>query len=148
MLATMTGIPSHTILLAALLLGAPLCFCQGAAIPAEQFVVVNIIPGEAYAPIFAEVAHLAEGRTHEHPPLGIGAIFSYLNDSHERVREAMDEFLSLSEKYDIPVVVQLDGEQWWGARPDLWNWWDPDRPGYDTANRMNVEWFGWGPQYA
>ncbi|HTY57932.1 MAG TPA: hypothetical protein VMF59_03905, partial [Bacteroidota bacterium] len=46
------------------------------------------------------------------------------------------------------VVVQLDGEQWWGARPDLWNWWDPDRPGYDTANRMNVEWFGWGAQYA
>ena len=19
---------------------------------------------------------------------------------------------------------ELDGESWWGARPDLWNWWD------------------------
>jgi hypothetical protein len=23
--------------------------------------------------------------------------------------------------------------------------WDPERPGYDTSNRKNVEWFGWGP---
>ncbi|MFO7936729.1 MAG: hypothetical protein R6V06_03880 [Kiritimatiellia bacterium] len=48
----------------------------------------------------------------------------------------------------MPIVVQLDGEQWWGNRPDLWNWWDPKRPGYSPENRNNVEWSGWGPEHA
>lgn len=114
----------------------------------EQYVVVNIIPGEAYPPIFEEIAQLKKRRTSAHVALGIGAIFSYLNSSREQIRNDLNEFLSLSEMHDIPVIVQLDGEQWWGARPDLWNWWEPGRPGYDTSNRNNVEWFGWGPEYA
>jgi len=114
----------------------------------EQYVVVNIIPGEAYPPIFYEIAQLNKGRTPAQVALGIGAIFSYLNSSRTQTRDDLSEFLSLSEKYGIPVIVQLDGEQWWGARPDLWNWWDPDRPGFDTSNRQNVEWSGWGPEYA
>ena len=54
----------------------------------------------------------------------------------------------MAEHYDIPIVIQLDGEQWWGNRPDLWNWWDPARPGYDPQNRENVEWSQWGPEHA
>jgi hypothetical protein len=54
----------------------------------------------------------------------------------------------MAEQCDIPVVVQLDGEQWWRARPDLWNWWDPQRPGFDPHNRSNVEWWGWKPDQA
>jgi hypothetical protein len=46
------------------------------------------------------------------------------------------------------VVVQPDGEQWWGKRPDLWNWWDENAPGYTPSNRHNVEWIGWNPDYA
>jgi hypothetical protein len=30
----------------------------------------------------------------------------------------------------------------------LWNWWDPSRPGFDPANRENVEWSGWTPEHA
>jgi hypothetical protein len=112
----------------------------------EQYVVVNIIPGEAYPRIFEEIAQLKRGRTSAHVAVGIGAIFSYLNGARSQTRDELNEFLS--EKFDIPVIVQLDGEQWWGARPDLWNWWDPERPGYDTSNRQNVEWFGWGPEFA
>jgi len=44
--------------------------------------------------------------------------------------------------------VQIDLEHWWEARPDLWNWWDPARPGFDPANRENVEWTGWSPDHA
>jgi hypothetical protein len=64
------------------------------------------------------------------------------------VRAALDGFLRLAEQHDMPVVVQLDGEQWWDGRPDLWNWWDPTRPGFNPDNRANVEWSGWGPQHA
>jgi hypothetical protein len=44
--------------------------------------------------------------------------------------------------------VQFDEVHWRDARPDLWNWWDPESPGFDPANRQNVEWDGWGPEHA
>jgi hypothetical protein len=46
------------------------------------------------------------------------------------------------------VVVQIDTEHWWDARPDLWNWWDSTKPGFDPANRENVEWTGWSSDQA
>ena len=138
----------HRILTAALLASTLRFLLPGVVRAEEQYVVVNIIPGEAYPPVFREIAQLKKGRTSARVAVGIGAIFSYLDKSRSQTRDDLSEFLSLSEKYDIPVIVQFDGEQWWGARPDLWNWWDPDHPGYDTSNRQNVEWFGWGPEYA
>ena len=80
--------------------------------------------------------------------VGIAAFFSYLQQKPEQVRADLLAFLRLSEQYDIPVVVQLDGEQWWGGRPDLWNWWDAKAPGYNPSNRFNVEWSGWRPEDA
>ncbi|HTO93397.1 MAG TPA: hypothetical protein VMM80_03470 [Bacteroidota bacterium] len=131
----------------------PLLFLQPATAAAgagdrEQFVVVNIIPGEQYRPIFEEIARLYPDSASRRIRVGIGAIFSYLNQARERTRGDLRAFLSLSGEFDIPVVVQLDGEQWWDGRPDLWNWWDPSRPGYDTSNRQNVEWSGWSPDSA
>jgi hypothetical protein len=114
----------------------------------EQYIVLNIIPGESYRPIFEQVTQATRGRASDHINIGIGAIFSYLNQPREQTRKDLASFLSLSEEFGIPIVVQLDGEQWWEGRPDLWNWWDPTRPGYDSANRQNVEWYDWGPEYA
>jgi len=114
----------------------------------EQYIVFNIIPGESYRTIFEQVTRTTDGRSTENIGVGIAAIFSYLNQPRDQTKHDLKEFLSLSEEFNIPVVVQLDGEQWWEGRPDLWNWWDPGRPGYDSANRQNVEWFGWGPEYA
>ncbi len=31
----------------------------------------------------------------------------------------------------------------WSPRPDLWNYDDPEKPGYDPANAANVEWMDW-----
>jgi len=114
----------------------------------EQFIVVNIIPGEEYRPVFEEIQQITKRKMSGHTGPGIGAIFSYLNQSRDQCTDDLITFLTLAERYEIPIIVQLDGEQWWGARPDLWNWWDPDRPGYDPGNRQNVEWSGWGPQHA
>lgn len=114
----------------------------------EQYVVLNIIPGEEHQTVFEQIQRIRERKIPGHVGLGIGAIFSYLNESREKCSDELTRFLSLSERYEIPVVVQLDGEQWWDARPDLWNWWDPARPGYNPENAGNVEWFGWGPEHA
>jgi hypothetical protein len=53
---------------------------------------------------------------------------------------------------DTPVLVQIDTEHWWTARPDLWNWWDPEKPGFDPAKRSvaphwaATEWLFQGPR--
>lgn len=121
---------------------------QDDATARQQYLVLNIIPGERHEEVFEQVRYLQSPKSSAPVRLGIGAIFSYLNESREECRTSLLKFLSLAEQYDIPIVVQLDGEQWWEARPDLWNWWDPGRPGYDPRNRSNVEWSGWGPEHA
>ena len=64
------------------------------------------------------------------------------------ISSRLQEFMDFSETYNIPIVIHFDLEQWWGNRPDLWNWWDPTMEGYDPANVENVEWYGWGSAYA
>jgi hypothetical protein len=136
----------HTIVLAGVILS--IAFAGTSACAQEQFVVVNIIPGEQFLPVFEQLQDLTKDRRSTRIGIGIGAIFSYLNTSREGCKEDLRNFLGLAERFDIPVVVQLDGEQWWDGRPDLWNWWDHARPGYSPENRMNVEWSGWGPAHA
>ncbi len=80
--------------------------------------------------------------------IGLGFIFSYFRASEETVMESLQHVLKLSEETDTPVYLQLDGEQWWDARPDLWNWWDPSLPGFNPENKKNVEWHSWSPEDA
>jgi len=80
--------------------------------------------------------------------VGVGYIFSYLQGKDDALLASLRKVLQLARETDTPVLIQLDGEQWWEGRPDLWNWWDPSLPGFDPANRQNVEWSGWGPEYA
>jgi hypothetical protein len=80
--------------------------------------------------------------------LGIAFILSYLDGSTDTLEQSLRRVLALSEKHDTPVLFALDGENWWGGRPDLWNWFDKTKPGYDPANRENVEWTDWTPESA
>ncbi len=57
--------------------------------------------------------------------------------------EVLKKHLSLSEEYEVPVLVELDAITFMTARPDLWNWWDSSQPGYDPGNINNVECFSW-----
>ncbi len=112
----------------------------------SQFVIVNGV--DATEVSFNEVV-TAFGKTTDHNvAVGVGFILSYFSMNPEEAAVKLRKYLSLSEKFDLPVVVQLDGEQWWGNRPDLWNWWDKDKPGYNPANKKNVEWTGWTPDSA
>ncbi len=48
--------------------------------------------------------------------------------------------------HDMAVMLHFDLHLAWKSRPDLWNWFDPHRPGYNPNNKFNVEWHGWdGP---
>lgn len=80
---------------------------------------------------------------------GISYIFSYFRvPSDEVLLASLRRVLDLAKETDTPVLIQLDGENWWDARPDLWNWWDASLPGFNPANRENVEWSGWSPDDA
>jgi hypothetical protein len=135
----------HPIAIMCLLLAA---FAGSRAGAQDQYIVVNIAPNEVNKTVFEEIGRMAKDKPPGSVGLGIGAIFSYFNQPRDTSQAQIKEFLSLSEQFSIPVVVQLDGEQWWGNRPDLWNWWDPARPGYNPDNRKNVEWSGWGSEHA
>ncbi|MCL2160161.1 MAG: hypothetical protein FWH48_12200, partial [Oscillospiraceae bacterium] len=76
--------------------------------------------------------------------LAVSYTFSYLHFPAEKVAESIKNLLELSLANDIPVILHLDGVNWWLARPDLWNFWDESKPGYDPANISNVERYGWG----
>jgi hypothetical protein len=80
--------------------------------------------------------------------VGVSAIFSYLQEDPQAVADKLANFLWASKQTGTPVLVKFDGEQWWDARPDLWNWWDPNKPGYNPDNRKNVEWTWWSPEHA
>jgi len=80
--------------------------------------------------------------------VGVGTIISYLATEPEETVRKLKHFLSTAEQCDLPVVIEMDGINWWQARPDLWNWWDENRPGYDPNNRKNVEWTDWTAESA
>jgi len=75
--------------------------------------------------------------------VGVSWIFSVLNSPLEAQAEGLRSLLRASEATGVPVLIVLDGQNWWEKRPELWNWWDPARPGYDPANAENVEWTTW-----
>ena len=59
-----------------------------------------------------------------------------------RIRSAF----AAAREHDMAVMLHFDFHLAWKNRPDLWNWFDPDKPGYDPNNKYNVEWHGWdGP---
>lgn len=135
----------------AVLLGALVCTGAAAPMPevaARQFIVLNSSGRADSAALFEAVRREFPATRNAPTRVGIAGIFSYLQAPPEKMLAALAEFLRLAAQHDMPVVVQLDGEQWWDGRPDLWNWWDPKRPGFNPNNRANVEWSGWGPQHA
>ena len=59
-----------------------------------------------------------------------------------RIRSAF----AAAREHDMAVMLHFDLHQAWKSRPDLWNWFDPKKPGYNPNNKYNVEWHGWdGP---
>ncbi len=152
--------PRHTHLIVALLsivaAGSPAPASEVINDP-RQYILVNRAPGQGMnqaAPDslgreqFEEV--LAQFPNHPSARIqtGVSYVFSCFRTPPETTVRALRTFLKAAEDTATPVLVQIDTEHWWEARPDLWNWWDPAQPGYDSANRTNVEWSDWSPDSA
>lgn len=111
-----------------------------------QYVLVNFTdPSEAS---FQEVAATFGQQAGQSVKVGVGVIVSYFAYPPEEAASRLKHYLTYAERYDLPIIVQIDGEQWLENRPDLWNWWNPEMPGYHPDNKHNVEWTGWSPDEA
>jgi len=123
--------------------------------PLLPYVFVNRAPGVAWnqnrpesisGALFTEPAAAAGNGSRAR--FGVSFILSYFGGPREKVEESLRRLLTESQRQRVPVLISLDGQNWWDARPELWNWWDSKLPGYDPANRENVEWTGWSPEHA
>jgi hypothetical protein len=67
-------------------------------------------------------------------------------DAEDNITHQIRGGFATAMEHDLAVIFHYDFHYFWKNRPDLWNWFDPDQPGYDPENKMNVEWHGWdGP---
>ena len=80
--------------------------------------------------------------------VGNGALFYIFSQPMDHFEASLKKHFKMAEKYDIPVLIQLDPVTFWMDVPELWNWWNPKVSGYNPENKNNVEWYGWGDQYA
>lgn len=80
--------------------------------------------------------------------LGISYNFDLLRYNLDSLEHSLEKYLALSQQVRVPILINLDGVNYWDGRPDLWNWWDPKKPGYNPDNKKNVEWTGWDESYA
>jgi hypothetical protein len=81
--------------------------------------------------------------------LGIGITCSTFVQE-KQVSDNIHRAFTIARQHDLAVMLHFDFHVDWPNRPDLWNWFDPKKPGYNPDNRQNVEWFGWDgpPAYA
>lgn len=77
--------------------------------------------------------------------VGLAIIYTpkeQLSETTARLRED----LALAQQMDVPVLIQVDTENW--LPESLTNWFDPSKPGYDPNKVEDVEWTGWTPDTA
>lgn len=120
----------------------------------SQYILVNLHRHELTREGLLDIKQKIAGPKNRNIQVGVSMIYSYLQIpkdntvAEERFLQQLKDDLALIRELELPILVQLDGEQWWNARSDLWNWWDPLKPNYDPQNAANVEWTHWGPEHA
>ncbi len=99
-------------------------------------------PPEQAAELVRRIGARGDGKTRI---LGFGLPCSTF-PLEKRIPELVRSAFQAARENDVAVMLHFDFHIDWQCRPDLWNWFDPDKPGYNPQNKRNVEWFGWdGP---
>jgi hypothetical protein len=102
------------------------------------------VPQSCNQASFDDIISRFKTKGNERRRLGVSNQITLLDGTQNgNYLEFLDRLLSMSETNDLPVALGLDPFQFWSSRPDLWNWFDPNSPGYDPKNIENVEWASW-----
>ena len=89
--------------------------------------------------LLARIRTTGDGKSTQ---LGFGLPFATFEQEKELPAAIHDAFQT-AKKYNVAVILNFDDHFMWKNRPDLWNWFDPEKPGYNPANKENVEWSDW-----
>jgi hypothetical protein len=112
------------------------------ATPEEPKYLIFWHPAEQAGELAEAIGMKGDGKTRL---LGFGlptSTFEIEKQLPGRIRSGF----AMARKHDMAVMLHFDCHLAWKNRPDLWNWFDAEKPGYDPDNRYNVEWHGWdGP---
>ena len=145
----------HTTVLLAALLVAPLAASAESNAAAahrlkEQYLLLNYSTSLSAPNQAAEMMTYVRdkfGAANRTSALKVGVAIIYT--PKDRVAEHATRLradLELARKLDVPVLIQVDTENW--LPESLLNWHDPAKPGYDPAKVADVEWTGWTPDTA
>ncbi|MDB5193838.1 MAG: hypothetical protein JWQ96_3401 [Segetibacter sp.] len=122
-----------------------------------KYIFINLAPGKHYRiakpstftrEVFDKVTKKINAADNKKLRIGISYIFDFLSADADSIDKSLDRFLLLSKETGVPIFIHLDGINWLNGRPDLFNWWDPKKPGYNPENKKNVEWSGWDESQA
>lgn len=113
----------------------------GSVMAAPRYLLFWRTPEQA-SDLIKTIGEQGDGRTRL---LGFGvpcAAFAQEKQIPDNIHRAF----TVARRHDLAVMLHFDFHVAWSNRPDLWNWFDPKKPGCNPDNRNNVEWFGWdGP---
>jgi len=94
-----------------------------------------------------QYVHTTFGSANGTSALKVGLAILYL--PRDRVADHVERLksdLDLAKKMNVPVLIQVDTENW--LSESLLNWYDPKKPGFDPAKVADVEWYSWTPDTA
>lgn len=105
----------------------------------------NELPDKEF---FSKPCDILGKKTKSNIRIGNSITINLLGYTPQYQLNLLKRILSLSEETGIPIHIHLDGQNWIEARPDLWNWFDKSKAGYNPENKKNVEWNAWNPDSA
>jgi len=88
----------------------------------------------------AKFGTTGDGQTRQ---LGFGAFIPIFVSDESIIARAIKPMFELAKQTNVAVHFNVDDHIIWDERPDLWNWYDPAKRGYNPGNRKNVEWYDW-----
>ena len=88
----------------------------------------------------ARLGTTGDGTTRQ---LGYGASIPVLVRDESKIAGEIKQGFDTAKRTNVAVHFNVDDHIGWEERPDLWNWYDPAKRGYNPDNRKNVEWYDW-----
>ncbi len=120
--------------------------CPNVANDIKYLVLWGPVPGGRDNPLqgigafAAKLGTTGDGKTRQ---LGAGALIPVWWSDERKIVQSIREAFYIARRTNVAVHFNVDDHIAWEQRPDLWNWYDPGKPGYNPENRKNVEWYDW-----
>lgn len=97
-------------------------------------------PLDRIGPLARMIGTTGNGKTRQ---LGFGPGIPFWVGHEADIAQAIKRAFDTARRTNVAALFLVDDHIGWDARPDLWNWYDPAKPGYNPENRKNVEWYDW-----